>query len=359
MNRNALVPVRQRLDSLDGWRTISVALVVVDHLVRYSSIGTHDKRFSTFDGYGHLGVEIFFVISGFVICRGFEKELSGSGRISIAAFYIRRCFRIIPPLFVYLVAITLLSLLGIVDYQISALPRALTFTCNIWDGCGGFVANHLWSLSVEEQFYLVFPLLLIVLAQKRKAALGIAVCGFPIMLLALNALKLSGLAHYFSDFLCIAAGVACAEYESEIRNICRILPKWTPDVCFFALLLVVTVLGPDLWSTLARYFLIPPLIALSLMSTVFHNSLTNRLLSSSVFTAIGRSTYTLYLWQEVATAPYGSAGYFFYSFSVAGCVGLSCLSFFFVERRLIGIGARISNSVRNKTVPISSVPTAG
>lgn len=349
---------RERLDSLDGWRTISVALVVANHVVRYSSIGVLDSRSAVFDSYGHLGVQIFFVISGFVICRGLEKELAGSGRVSIAAFYVRRCFRILPPLFAYLAAITALSLSGLVDYQVPAVLRAVTFTCNIWHGCGGYVANHLWSLSVEEQFYLVFPVLLISLGYNRKRALAIAVCGFPFLLLALNAFKLNGPATYLSDFLCIAAGIACAEYEQEIRNICRRFPGWVPLASFVALLLLVTVIGADRWSTMARYFLVPNLIAVSLMATISRPSAVNQLLSAHWITAIGKSSYTLYLWQQLATAPFSGAGYFFYSLTVTGCVGLSCLSFFYLERPLIGIGARLSARVRGRTVMISPVPKA-
>lgn len=358
MNPIASKGARERLDSLDGWRTISVALVVIDHLVLYSSIGTADRRFAMFDSFGHLGVEIFFVISGFVICRGLEKELVEAGRVSIAAFYIRRFFRILPPLLFYLAVMVALRYLALVDYDVSALPRALSFTCNIWHGCGGYAANHLWSLSVEEQFYLVFPILLISLANSRKAALGILLCAFPFGMLALNALKWNGLAEYFSNFLCISAGVACAQYEPEIRKLCRVLPKWTPIASFLALLLLVAVAGPDRWSTVGRYYLLPLLIAIGLMTTVFQESATNRVLSKRWITTVGRASYTLYLWQQLATAPYSGAGYLFYALSIPALVGFSCLSFFFVERGLIGVGARLSGQLRRRTAPIVSVPTA-
>jgi peptidoglycan/LPS O-acetylase OafA/YrhL len=348
MNQSSPESAHERLDSLDGWRTISVALVIIDHLGRWSSIGTTDSRFAVFDSYGHLGVQIFFVISGFVICRGLEKETSGFGQISIAAFYVRRFFRILPPLLFFLVGLLTLWSFGLVDYQISQLPRAMTFTCNIWNGCGGYVANHLWSLSVEEQFYLVFPVLFVLLAKKRKVVLGALWCGFPFAILALGEVRLGALASYLSDFLCIAAGIVCAEYEQEIRRFCRRLPTWTPVASFAALLFLATIAGPNIWSTLARFFLLPALIALGLVTTVAQPSAVSRLLSTRWMTAIGRSSYTIYLWQQLATAPYSGQGYVFYVLSVPGCVGFSCLSYFFVERRLIRMGAKVSARIRSK-----------
>lgn len=129
-------------------------------------------------GHGYVGVDIFFVLSGFLITSLLARELIGTGRLDLVAFYARRARRLLPPALVVLLVTAL-------AYQVVASPVA------ILENRGGFVAaslyvanwfflarsqdyfaedgqpspvQHYWSLSVEEQFYVVWPALMIVLA---------------------------------------------------------------------------------------------------------------------------------------------------------------------------------------------------
>src|SRR5580692_5069731 len=123
MNRSSIQEGAEgRLRELDGWRAISVLLVIVHHVFSWQHpevFSSHGRLFHLFRYCGPLGVKVFFVISGFVICRLLLLEEKRYGNVSLGAFYIRRAFRILPPLYFYLSIILLLTSLGLV---VSPLP---------------------------------------------------------------------------------------------------------------------------------------------------------------------------------------------------------------------------------------------
>jgi peptidoglycan/LPS O-acetylase OafA/YrhL len=157
-------PVRRapsRIAGLDGLRAIAVAAVVTYHL-----------GYDWLPG-GFLGVDLFFVISGFLITTLLLAELEKRGRIDLGAFYLRRAKRLLPALFLVL-GVTLLLVATIAtdvaQQTVRDTPAALLYVSNWWAiaqeqsyfelvGRGNMLA-HLWSLAVEEQFYLVWPAVL-------------------------------------------------------------------------------------------------------------------------------------------------------------------------------------------------------
>jgi peptidoglycan/LPS O-acetylase OafA/YrhL len=185
----AAAPVRRapsRIGGLDGLRAIAVAAVVTYHL-----------GYDWLPG-GFLGVDLFFVISGFLITTLLLAELEKRGRIDLGAFYLRRAKRLLPALFLVL-AVTLLIVATIAtdvaQQTVRDTPAALLYASNWWAiaqdqsyfelvGRGNMLA-HLWSLAVEEQFYLVWPAVLgviVVLAprlgiRRRSLVRGVALGG--------------------------------------------------------------------------------------------------------------------------------------------------------------------------------------
>ena len=158
---------------IDGLRFVAVALVLLAHL----DIGA-------FSG-GFVGVDVFFVISGYLITGIVAKEVR-QGTFSFGSFYQRRVIRLAPAYFLVLLATSMLAGIymlpaELVDYSRSVIYSTL-FAANfyMWDAVGGYFGSgadttpllHLWSLAVEEQFYLVWPTLLL-----------LAVAGFPRRLL--------------------------------------------------------------------------------------------------------------------------------------------------------------------------------
>jgi peptidoglycan/LPS O-acetylase OafA/YrhL len=164
---------RSRLPSLDGLRAVAILLVLVSHC-QYAAgfpAGSAPLLFMFFDG--ELGVRIFFVISGFIITRLLLDEELAQGGISLRRFYLRRTFRILPIYFAYLGLLALLSLAGRYADSPSSWLGCLTFTRNMM-GRGDSATVHFWSLAIEEQFYLCWPLLFCLLGLGRRRALAAA-----------------------------------------------------------------------------------------------------------------------------------------------------------------------------------------
>lgn len=148
----------RHIPSLDGLRALSILLVIVLHtLLRHSLY-----KFIPFPlrllGNGALGVFIFFVISGYLITTLLLREQQATSAISLRSFYLRRAFRILPPLYAYLLFLAILGVTGhLPGMNLRELLTALTLTRNYAHNVGLWAMEHLWSLCIEEQFYLLWP----------------------------------------------------------------------------------------------------------------------------------------------------------------------------------------------------------
>ncbi|MBV8799426.1 MAG: acyltransferase [Alphaproteobacteria bacterium] len=160
---------------IDALRAVAVLAVVLFHY-----------RVPGFGG-GFVGVDVFFVISGYLITGLIQKEMD-EGRFSLRQFYERRIRRIFPALFVMLAAATLAAALLFFPASFARFGRSLLSTAffsanfEFWREAGYFDVGadqkpllHLWSIAVEEQFYLVFPALLLLIGARAKAQLALTV----------------------------------------------------------------------------------------------------------------------------------------------------------------------------------------
>jgi peptidoglycan/LPS O-acetylase OafA/YrhL len=152
---------------LDGVRALAVMAVFVYHL------GTTGDAAQPLRG-GFLGVDVFFVLSGYLITSLLVVEARDTGRISIRQFYLRRARRLFPAMFAVLIVVGVLVtvwLTGQAHRTRSDLVAAVSYVTNWWliaedssyfgNGDRPRLLTHLWSLSVEEQFYLLWPLALV------------------------------------------------------------------------------------------------------------------------------------------------------------------------------------------------------
>lgn len=152
---------QSRFGSLDGLRAIAIAAVLWHHWP-----GRDDLWDAKLSGYGFLGVDLFFVISGYLITTLLLREEARDGVFSLSGFYWRRVLRILP---VYYLVVTLVGVYYIV-------LRGETQYLELWPWYYLFLSNFLtdhipmldptWSLAVEEQFYLIWPLLLLLVPRR-------------------------------------------------------------------------------------------------------------------------------------------------------------------------------------------------
>jgi peptidoglycan/LPS O-acetylase OafA/YrhL len=144
------------LPSLNGFRAISILLVLLDHFTFNYSHKFEYKILLI----GNLGVNIFFVISGFLITTLLLKEKVSTGNISLKKFYIRRFFRIIPVSYLYIIVLLILNHFFNLNISLLGFIGAFLFLGNIGLFHNNWYTSHYWSLAFEEQFYLVFPFIL-------------------------------------------------------------------------------------------------------------------------------------------------------------------------------------------------------
>lgn len=201
-----------KIRGLDGLRGLAVITVVLTHMgmyavwVRNGLLG--NGALPMVDG--DAGVHVFFVLSGFLITGLLVQEMEATGRVSVRRFYMRRILRIFPLYFLVVGLVAAMQLVGNSEVPRRTFLYALTYTFNFMpraDYAG--VLGHLWSLAVEEHYYLVWPLVFGALFLHRRGwLLALAALVLALFLYlqgaGLNAFR----AAYFVDYWTVTAGAS-------------------------------------------------------------------------------------------------------------------------------------------------------
>lgn len=162
-----------RMVGPDVLRSLAILLVMLVHLPLNATPGV----LVTVREYSWLGVDIFFVLSGYLIGTQVFKEITRTGTVDFKAFYLRRAFRIFPAFFVVLALYVLFPVLRD-NPSMQPLWKFATFTVNLgFDPREGNAFSQAWSLAVEEQFYLVLPLLVLLLHKRIGTKWAFALAG--------------------------------------------------------------------------------------------------------------------------------------------------------------------------------------
>lgn len=183
----------------DGIRGISILLVLMSHLAVNRWLPDNAFVREVYWGLfsGEMGVSIFFTLSGFLITNLLLLELERTGSIDLRKFYIRRFLRLLPPLVVFILVNAVLMALGLVEVWAPGLLVCFFYLYNFipkthFDSALG----HTWSLAVEEQFYLLWPLALRTLRVRTSIVLALAVVALSVLAyLALPTLVIPFSAH--------------------------------------------------------------------------------------------------------------------------------------------------------------------
>jgi peptidoglycan/LPS O-acetylase OafA/YrhL len=265
--------------ALDGLRALCVVLVMFNH------VHTPTPHWIN----APLGVDVFFVLSGFLITTLMLRERAKYGQVSLKAFYTRRFFRIIPVYYltILLYAIVLAKLHDaskMLEFK-SALPWLLSFMEEYRPLSAGNVMGHAWTLSIEEKFYLLWPLLLIWLAPFRgKKAFALVALGVLVIIAPSEPSRSYG-------GLLIGAVLAIALAPQTNWKFLKDLPA-IPD----AVLLLLVAFTYALNKMTDRYILFfSASSALLIASLVLREGIVRRFLELPPLVFIGKRSYALYL----------------------------------------------------------------
>src|ERR1035441_7488431 len=214
------------LPSLDGWRAVSIVLVLGGHTIFTAGFPSELRSLFSWTFDGNLGVRCFFLISGLLITWLLILEHDRTRRVNLWHFYARRALRILPVYFSFLLVIALLA--HFTPYHLTGTEWIgnLTFTRNFMGT--GFTTDHLWSLSVEAQFYILWPGLFVALGMTGNRNL-LRLLAIPVFLAPLSRVMghrpdllsvgslLQGYS-FFNYFDSLAIGCACAILLARRRD---------------------------------------------------------------------------------------------------------------------------------------------
>jgi peptidoglycan/LPS O-acetylase OafA/YrhL len=287
---------------IDGLRAVAVLSVILFHAGLSGVPG------------GYLGVDIFFVISGYLITSIITAEME-AGTFSFVAFYERRARRILPPLFLVVLACVPFALFAMIPRDIVEFSKSLlavgAFVSNFffWQQSGYFETDadlkpllHTWSLGVEEQFYLAFPLLLLLalrLGRRGASALFLAIA------IASIAHAQWGSHHAKEATFFLMPGriwelLMGALIPLVAEGLRRPMPRWVPEFLgLLGLVLIAYAIFVDDRLRYPGFYSLPPTVG-ALLVIVFSSRETaaGRLLGSRIPVAIGLISYSAYLWHQ-------------------------------------------------------------
>jgi peptidoglycan/LPS O-acetylase OafA/YrhL len=337
--------------ALDGLRGLAVLLVILRH-----------SGLPGVESSGAVGVSLFFVLSGFLITSLLVEERKRTTSVSLTAFYQRRVLRLLPALVVVIVLVTAFSMMvGVAHNPLLRAAAALAYVGN-WVQAAGMslgLLGHTWTLAVEEQFYLLWPLVLIALLRWRRGGLGVLLW-FAIGAAALSTIErpvLAGLGASedrltFGGDLYIAAlmlGCALSIWMESNRGLR--LPavigagSLVALVAFSAVPLDLFLNGPGT--------VVAPLATLAIAGLLTPGTGT-RLLSMRPLVATGKISYGLYLWHAPLLAWAASAGLlspFSLPLLVAVSFALAVASYRFVEQPFLRRKAHMRHTPATGALP--------
>ena len=350
-----------RLPGLDGLRALAVIAVIAFH-----------EQLSAFPG-GFLGVDVFFVLSGYLITDLLVAQWNRHGHLALRGFWARRARRLLPALGVLLVVVTAATAV-IEPAQLTALREALlaavTYSSNWWQALAhhSYFAQfgpppplqHLWSLAIEEQFYLLWPLLLIVIlrtCQSGRLRAALAWLGAALSALAMVLVYVPGAdpsrVYYGTDThasaLFIGAALALTWPLRRMQALSRDGARVPDAIGLAGMAVLAWAMGHFAGTDRVLYpagLLIAALAAGGVVLAAASPGLVSWALGGSALRWIGIRSYGIYLWHWPVIAladaafPQQVPAHWIWLPEVALSVGLAAASWRWVEEPIIRHGFR-------------------
>lgn len=333
------------IPALDGLRTLAVGLVLLYHLSARVAPG------------GNVGVDIFFVLSGLLITRVLLREWNASGRISLAAFYMRRLLRLMPALVVMVGIDTAYELLfGGPDPHF--LPDAAMAVLYLMDFVEAFTRyvdwsaiSHTWSLAVEEHFYLIWPLLLIGLGPLAARLRMAVVIALTVLLIAWRThLVLNGASYertYFgfdtrSDQLLAGCLLALWLDTNPMRALVLGMARLWPLALAAILAVSFLPIGAGTLVRIGQPVVVSASSCVIILALMEPRGILPRLASMRLPVLFGQLSYGIYLWHwpilnEVRFHTGSQAAALA---AIIASVGVAALSYRYVEQPMLRLKSR-------------------
>ena len=355
------------LPSIDSLRALAVLAVIIYHVdVNYLPGG-------------FLGVDLFFVLSGYLISSLIIKEYRKTGSLNLYNFYIRRARRLLPAVyFMITVGLVVMVLFNEVLLRKSHLDAIFgyIYSSNWWyifhklDYFDSFGAQspfkHLWSLAIEEQFYMIFPLLFLLINRKKKSKDGTYKLNKNFLYVVLGLILVSLIAHillfdinnisriYFGTdtraFSLLIGVVGAILYPMEKLH-AKVTPQQNIMYSVVSLVSIATLITVmiytseyNTWLYRGGFLLVAILGLIVIISSGKQHTLMSRLLSFKPVVFIGKISYSLYLWHFpvlVLTTPVseiGNPNIIFVILRVILTFALATASYVFVETPIRKLG---------------------
>jgi peptidoglycan/LPS O-acetylase OafA/YrhL len=300
----------QTIPSLDGVRACSVSIVLVGHLILPSSL----------IGFSALGLDIFYLVSGFLITRLFFAEAKDTGSLNLRTFYLRRIIRLYPVLLVYLMLVLTIQVARGASINRLEVSSVLFYFWNYLVAHNEFIGiwsnipiGQLWSLSVEEHFYLFAPIAFVFVRGSASNTIKIAlsICIGSLLLRYLYISMWPGIEKTLwiyrhsetrGDSIAYGMLLACLAQSEAHRHIIRLLAGRRAFV-ISAVALFCTYAIRDEYFRNTLLFSLRSLTLIPLLCGVVFGEpfpIVNSLLNQPIVKWVGQISYSLYVWQFAA-----------------------------------------------------------
>jgi peptidoglycan/LPS O-acetylase OafA/YrhL len=354
-----------RIPSLDGCRAISILLVVLAHLCETPAFRAFDPYARFMYHFGPYGVEVFFVISGFIITTLLLNEEHRNGSVSIKKFYIRRAFRIWPVAYAYLLVVAILAWSHLISVAPHHFFYAGTFLMNHVPETNWFT-GHFWSLAIEEQFYVLWPIVFLLTARRGRLICCCLIL-FVAPLLRTLAYLYEPAVHRAMRFSllfmgdAIAIGCLLALFSKELENsriVCRIINLR----CFFVIPVVSVIMYTALKFRPAFYFaggrsIALLCIAVTLLKVMHVRDSAFRFLNTKPLVKIGVLSYSIYVWQQVFLNPTSASVLNRLPLNLLLVCAAATLSYLWIEVPFMRLRPRFSTWLGTRTRAVDLPPS--
>ena len=348
-----------RIPCVDGLRGLAILSVLYSH-------GGFSRGFPHFWWWpfdGSPGVSVFFILTGLLVTTILLDEKEKIGQVSVRNFFIRRALRIWPALYAFLLAAFVLRAIGWIQFDTMAWVASATHWMNFYTGPNLWPLSHMWSLSLQECFYLVWPFVVTRLSVRKSIWLSLAVIvGWPLVRLIAHGSPAPWPAHLALDNNGMNTIVCGALLALLMRDHAFVpfLRRLTHVAVLFVAVGVLTALYA-LHLSWPHWFagFLAPLRNLSTLAIVWW-CISNRkhrigqFLEHPALVYVGAISYSLYLWQQLFLSPNPDwACAFPQNLLLAFAVG--ALSYYLCEVPARTLGTRFRTRNPRRSEPASGV----